>query len=97
MKTFFKQQNAFDALKVGQCMFQNQTGGKRYYVACTNEEYWKTYLEKGDRFGYELIMKGIELQQMCNALIHKVKTLEYMLQMFQRNETIASNKLLQAY
>ena len=59
MKTFFKQQNAFDALKVGQCVFQNQTGGKRYYVACTNEEYWKTYLEKGDRFGYELIMKGV--------------------------------------
>ena len=27
-------------------------------VACTNEEYWKKYLEKGDRFGYELIMKG---------------------------------------
>ena len=58
MKKFFKQQGAFDALKVGQCVFQNQTGGTRYYVACTNEEYWKKYLEKGDRFGYELIMKG---------------------------------------
>lgn len=58
MTKFFKQQGAFDALKVGQCVFQNQTGGKRYYVACTNEEYWKKYLEKGDRFGYELIMKG---------------------------------------
>ena len=57
MKTFYKQQAAFDSLQTGQCVFQNQSRGQRYYVACTNHEYWNKYLSKGDRFGYELIMK----------------------------------------
>lgn len=57
MKMFYKQQAAFDSLQPGQCVFQNQTSGQRYYVACTNHEYWNKYLSRGDRFGYELIMK----------------------------------------
>jgi hypothetical protein len=57
MKTFYKQQAAFDSLQPGECVFQNQTNGQRYYVACTNHEYWTKYLSNGDRFGYELIMK----------------------------------------
>ena len=35
-----------------------------------------------------------ELQECVNALLHKVASLEYMLQMFQRNETVGSNNRL---
>ena len=41
--------------------------------------------------------RNFELQQMCNALIHKVQTLEYMLQMFRRNETVSSNRMVPAF
>lgn len=38
-----------------------------------------------------------ELSQCVDALLHKVASLEYMLQMFQRNETIGSNRLITSY
>lgn len=41
--------------------------------------------------------RNFELEQTVVALVNKVKTLEYMLNMFQRNETINSNNLVQAY
>ena len=58
MKTYWRQQPAFDALQPHQCIFQNQSEGKRYYVVGTNEEYWTKYLAKGDRYGYEVIQRG---------------------------------------
>jgi len=41
--------------------------------------------------------KNREMQQCVNALLQKIASLEYMLQMFQRNETIASNRLIKSY
>lgn len=41
--------------------------------------------------------KNFELEQMVQALIHKVNTLEYMLKLFQNNETIQNNKLITAF
>jgi len=45
----------------------------------------------------ELLRKNRELEEMVQALLHKVSALEYMLQMFRQNETIGSNRLVQAY
>lgn len=41
--------------------------------------------------------RNFELEQAVTALVNKVSTLEYMLLMFQRNETIGSNRLISAY
>ena len=40
---------------------------------------------------------NFELQQMCDALIHKVQTLEYMLQMFRQKETTITNRMVSAF
>ena len=40
---------------------------------------------------------NFELQQMCEALIHKVQTLEYMLQMFRQKETTLTNRMVSAF
>ena len=40
---------------------------------------------------------NFELQQMCDALIHKVQTLEYMLQMFRQKETTITNRMVTAF
>ena len=40
---------------------------------------------------------NFELQQMCDALIHKVQTLEYMLQMFRQKETTIANRMVSAF
>ena len=40
---------------------------------------------------------NFELQQMCEALIHKVQTLEYMLQMFRQKETTIANRMVSAF
>ena len=40
---------------------------------------------------------NFELQQMCEALIHKVQTLEYMLQMFRQKETTITNRMVSAF
>lgn len=41
--------------------------------------------------------KNFEMQQCVNALLRKIETLEYMISMFQRNETVGSNRLVTAY
>lgn len=41
--------------------------------------------------------KNIELQQYVTALLRKIDTLEYMIMVFQRNETIGTNRLINAY
>lgn len=41
--------------------------------------------------------KNFEMQQCVNALLRKIETLEYMIRMFQRNETIGNNRLVTAY
>lgn len=40
---------------------------------------------------------NFELQQMCEALVHKVQTLEYMLQMFRQKETTIANRMVSAF
>lgn len=45
----------------------------------------------------ELRRRNFELEQMVHALIAKNQTLEYMIQMFRRNETINNNNLITAY
>ena len=42
---------------------------------------------------------NFELQQMCDALIHKVQTLEYItqLQMFRQKETTIANRMVSAF
>lgn len=60
MSTYYRQQEAFNALTENQqVVFQNQTTGKRYYVVCTNREYWEKYLNEGDRYGYEVIRRDL--------------------------------------
>lgn len=58
--------------------------GKR----CRNED--TEYVEN-------LRRKNFELEQMVHALVAKVQTLEYLIQMFRRNETINNNNLITAY
>ena len=41
--------------------------------------------------------KNFEMQQCIDALHAKLQTLEYMISMFQRNETIGCNKLITSY
>jgi hypothetical protein len=41
--------------------------------------------------------KNFEMQQCVTALLRKIETLEYMISMFQRNETVGSNRLVTAY
>ena len=41
--------------------------------------------------------KNFEMQQCVTALLRKIETLEYMISMFQRNETIGTNRLVTAY
>ncbi len=56
---FYRQQEAFDSLTENQqVVFQNQTQGQRYYVVCTNKDYWEKYLDEGDRYGYEVIRRA---------------------------------------
>lgn len=45
----------------------------------------------------DLRNRNFELEQTVMALCQKIQTLEYMLQMFQRNETIGHNRLVHAY
>jgi len=45
----------------------------------------------------DAVRKNRELEECVNALLHKVHTLEYMLTMFQRNETIGSNRIITSY
>ena len=45
----------------------------------------------------DLRRRNFELEQMVESLCNKIKTLEYKLQMFQRNETIGHNQLVRAY
>ena len=60
MATFYRQQEAFDSLTENQqVVFQNQSNGQRYYVVCTNKEYWEKYLKTGDRYGYEVIRRDL--------------------------------------
>ena len=60
MTHFYRQQAAFNALTENQqVVFQNQTHGQRYYVVCTNKEYWEKYLNNDDRYGYEVIRRDL--------------------------------------
>ncbi len=45
----------------------------------------------------DLRSKNFELEQTVMALCQKIQTLEYMLHLFQRNETIGHNRLIHAY
>lgn len=45
----------------------------------------------------DAVRKNRELEECVNALLHKVHTLEYMLTMFRRNETIGSNRIITSY
>lgn len=46
---------------------------------------------------FELQRRNVELEQAVQTLVRKIQTLEYMLSMFQRNETIGSNRMVQAF
>lgn len=63
---------------------QDDVMGKRHRVEDTQEV-------------DDLRRRNFELEQMVHALVAKVQTLEYMIQMFRRNETIHSNNLITAY
>ena len=41
--------------------------------------------------------ENIELRQTLYAFAKKIETLEYMLRMFQRNETVCQHKIIHAY
>jgi hypothetical protein len=72
MATFYRQQEAFDSLTENQqVVFQNQTNGQRYYVVCTNKEYWEKYLKQGDRYGYELIRRDLPCHLYIDLDINK--------------------------
>ena len=74
MARYYRQQEAFDALQEKQqSVFQNQTNGQRYYVVCTNREYWDKYLEPGDRFGYEVIRRDLPCHLYIDLDVDKVK------------------------
>lgn len=45
----------------------------------------------------DLRRRNFELEQMVSALVNKVSTLEYMLSVFQRNETVGNNRLIPAF
>tara|TARA_B100001027_G_C16145259_1_gene275510 strand:- start:65 stop:337 length:273 start_codon:yes stop_codon:yes gene_type:complete len=45
----------------------------------------------------DLRRRNFELEQTVTALINKVKTLEYMLQVVQERDTIQQNKYIEAY
>ncbi len=45
----------------------------------------------------DAVRKNRELQECVNALLQKVHTLEYMISLFQRNETVGSNRLITSY
>ena len=65
MKIFSTQQRAFDALKEGEYVFCNQYYllGKqkesRKFIIGTNEDYWCQYLNRGIRYGYEVIRRNL--------------------------------------
>lgn len=74
MVHYYRQQQAFDALQEKQqSVFQNQTHGQRYYVVCTNREYWDKYLKPGDRFGYEVIRRDLPCHLYIDLDIDKIK------------------------
>ena len=74
MSHFYRQQEAFDALSQNQqCVFQNQTHGQRYYVVCTNKEYWEKYLNAGDRYGYEVIRRDLPCHLYIDLDVNKEK------------------------
>ncbi len=45
----------------------------------------------------DLRKRNFQLEQTVQALCHKINTLEYMLKMFQHNETVGNNRLVHAY
>ncbi len=71
-KVFYKLQDALDGMvSKNESIFQNQTNGKRYYVVATNKEYWDTYLNQGDRFGYEVIRSDMPCHLYIDLDINK--------------------------
>jgi len=70
-------------------------GTKRHATDCLSEECLKRR-RCADEMD-DLRRKNVELEQAVTALLNKVSTLEYMLSMFQRNETIGKNRLIQAF
>jgi len=73
MVIYSTQQDAFDARKSHQKIFQNQTERGRYYVAETAENYWFEYLRKGKRFGYELLEKDKPCHLFIDLDVNKQK------------------------
>tara|TARA_Y100001936_G_C15996123_1_gene625185 strand:+ start:59 stop:1159 length:1101 start_codon:yes stop_codon:yes gene_type:complete len=72
MTTFYRQQEAFESLTENQqVVFQNQSHGQRYYVVCTNREYWDKYLNQGDRYGYEVIRRDLPCHLYIDLDINK--------------------------
>ena len=55
MKRYYKLQEAYEQLQAHQSVYHNQTYGRRYFVVCTEKEYWDNFLSQGDIYGYEVI------------------------------------------
>ena len=76
--------------------FQQQVLVKRKPEMVLEQSSVKKRRQNSDELG-ALRKSNFELQQMCDALIHKVQTLEYMLQMFRQKETTIANRMVSAF
>ena len=65
-----------------------------------NEEFdrrQKRRIYDSEQENKRLLEENAQLKEMCTAFVQKIETLEYMLRMFQQNETLQSNRLITAY
>lgn len=77
-------------------VFQQQVLVKRKPEMVLEQSSVKKRRQNSDELD-ALRKSNFELQQMCEALIHKVQTLEYMLQMFRQKETTIANRMVSAF
>lgn len=77
-------------------VFQQQVLVKRKSEMVLEQSSAKKRRQNSDELD-ALRKSNFELQQMCEALIHKVQTLEYMLQVFRQNETNIANRMVSAF
>jgi len=65
-----------------------------------NEEFdrrQKRRIYDSEQENKRLLEENAQLKEMCHAFVRKIETLEYMLRMFQQNETLQSNRFITAY
>lgn len=91
-----KRRREDDVFKVSKRLHVETLLTKRKNIDFTNDMDTKK-ARHADAVVDDLRSRNFELEQTVMALCQKIQQLEYMLQMFQRNETIGHNRLVHAY